>query len=174
MLRATSPEKVTTFLTGGLLLFGAMGCANRNWSDWAKVQSLKAETRTEVQLHEDAAIQENRKIKGRLLGVSDDSLTLRLKDGQQRTIRKQDVHRVGIRKPFWRWELLWGTLSITAGYVGGAYLWGDVPTGYSLLGIAGGILGAEAWGQVRMCKIYQAAPNSKSLNGNRQAGTAND
>ena len=111
MLLATSPGRVKTFLAGGLLLFGVIACANRDWSDWANVQALTAESRTEGQLHKDAVPQGKRKIKGLLHAVTDDSITLRLKDGQRRSLRKQEVHRVSIREPFSKWRLFWGTLA---------------------------------------------------------------
>ena len=93
MLLTTSPGKLRAVLSVGLLLFGAMACANRDWSDWTKVQALTADTRTEVQLHKDAVTRQNRKIKGRLYAVTDDSITLRLKDGQRPTLKKQDIIR---------------------------------------------------------------------------------
>ena len=168
MLLATSPERVKTFLAGGLLLFGAIACANRDWSDWANVQALTAESRTEVQLHKDAVPQGKRKIKGLLHAVTDDSITLRLKDGQRRSLRKQEVHRVSIREPFSKWRLFWGTLTRTAGYIGGCYLWGDGPTGESLLIGIPAAIGTETWWQLQMWKVYQADPHQSRQPATRQ------
>ena len=172
MLVATSPGKVKTILAGGLLLVGTTACANRNWSDWAKVQALTAETRTEVQLHKEVVPQGNRKIRGRLHAVTDDSITLRLKDGQRRTLEKQDIHKVLNRAPFSKGRLLLGALSSTAGYLLGNYLVGtDITGGRALFGLSTGF-GVEALCQMRMWKVYQA-PTPTSPKGNRQAGTRN-
>ena len=165
--------KVKTVLAGGLLLFGATACANRDWSDWAKVQALAVETRTEVQLHKEVVPQGNRKVKGRLHAVTDDSITLQLKDGQQRTLRKQEVHRVGIRKPISKWKLILGTLARTTGYIGGCYIWGDGPSGELLLIVIPAATGVEIWSQMQMWKVYEAGPSAKSPTGNRHAGTRN-
>ena len=168
MLFTTSRGKVKTVLLGGLLLLGAMACANRDWSDWARVQALTADTGTEVQLHKDSVPQGNRKIKGRLHEVTTDFITLRLKDGQRRTLEKQDVHRVLTREPFSKWRLFLGTLARTAGYIGGCYLWGDGPTGESLLIGIPAAIGSETWWQLQMWKVYQADPHQSRQPATRQ------
>lgn len=166
MLFTASRGRLKAFFLGGLLLFGVTACANRDWSDWSRVQAVEAETRTEVQLHEDAAPWDDRKIKGRLHSVTDDSITLQLKDGQERTVRKQDVHRIGVRKPFSKLKLLLGTLT-TVGEL--FYLVADEPNAEFLaLAIPTGV-GLETWKQLQMWKVYEAGSHQSD-----QQGTSND
>ena len=63
-------------------------------ADWSGVQAVPHNRKTEVQLYKDEASQGNRKIKGRFDSATADSITLRLKDGQTRTIEKQAVSKV--------------------------------------------------------------------------------
>lgn len=177
MLFTASAGKVKAVLSGGLLLFGATACANRDWSDWAKLQTLKENTRTEVQLQKNATNQEDLKIKGSLHAVTEDSITLRLRDGRRRTLDRQDVHRVRIRMPFSKRDLLWSTLAATAGYIGGSYLWGDGHDRITRISLLIGIpatLGTEIAWQIRMRKVYEVVPTPKSQEGNWQVGTTND
>ena len=171
------PGQIKIILPGAVLLVGLTACATRGWSDWATVQSLTAKNITEVQVHKDAAPQGSRKIKGHVDSVTDDSITLQLKDGQKRTLDKQDIHRVLTRKPFSKTEML-KTMAATslgggAGYVLGGYMFGNGdfrPFLYSLpiaLGVSGLV-------QLKMVRIYEAAPNSKNPRENRQAGNSND
>ena len=62
--------------------------------DWSKVQAVPPQTKTEVQLYKDDAPQGSRKIKGRFDSATDGSITLKLKDGQSRTLQKQAVRKV--------------------------------------------------------------------------------
>lgn len=166
MLFTASRGRLKAFFSGGLLLLGVTACANRDWSDWSRVQAVQAETRTEVQLHEDAAPWDDRKIKGRLHSVTDDSITLQLKDGRQRTVRKQDVQRVGIRKPFSKLKLLLRTLA-TIGEL--SYLAADGPNAEFLaITIPTGI-GLETWKQLQMRRVYEAGPHQSD-----QRDTGND
>ena len=163
MLFTASPGKLKAVLSAGLLLFGVTACANRDWSDWSRVQAVKAETRTEVQLHEDAAPWDDRKIKGRLHSVTDDSITLQLKDGRQRTVHKHDVHRVDIRKPFSKLKLLLRTLA-TIGEL--SYLVSDGPNSEFLaLTIPTGV-GLEIWKQRQMRTVYEAGSHESDQQGN--------
>ena len=53
-----------------------------------------------MQLYKDEVPQGSRKIKGRFDSATDGSITLRLKDGQTRTLEKSDVRKVLTRRPF--------------------------------------------------------------------------
>ena len=164
------PGHVKIILPGAVLLVGLTACATR---DWAAVQALTGERITEVQLHEDVAPQENRKIKGRLDSVTDDSITLRLQDGQRRTFDKQDIHRVLTRRPFSKRTVLMSTLGGVAGYLLGGYIWGNDsyrPLFY-LLPIN---IGTSTLAQLTMLRIYEAAATPTSPTGNKQGGTTHD
>ncbi|MCY3775149.1 MAG: hypothetical protein OXH11_04135 [Candidatus Aminicenantes bacterium] len=170
----TTPRGLVRFILPGAVLFaGLTACATR--SDWAAVQGLRAKNITEVQLHKDTAPQGNRKIKGRLDSVTDDSITLRLKDGQRHTFEKQDIHRVLTRRPFRKRTVLLGTLGSVAGYLLGTAIWGNDsghgPFFYYALPMS---FGVSALAQLPMLKIYEAAHYPKIPRGDRQAGTSND
>ena len=92
----------TTASVVALLLFLSIlpGCAARHMLDWSRVQTVSPNTKTEVQLYKDVAPQGSRKIKGRFDSATTDSLTLKLKDGQTRTLEKSAVGKVLTRRPF--------------------------------------------------------------------------
>ena len=84
-------------------------------ADWARVQAVARDTKTQVRLYQDAALRENLRVKGRFASATADSITLVLKDGQTRTISKTSVRKVLIPRPFaQRWQG-WVALGITFG-----------------------------------------------------------
>ena len=92
-----------TTATGlALLLFLSLlpACAARHMPDWSRVQAVPPKTKTDVHLYKDEAPQGSRKIKGRFDSAAADSITLKLKDGQTRTLEKQAVRKVLTRRPF--------------------------------------------------------------------------
>ena len=86
--------------------------------DWSRVQAVPPKTKTDVHLYKDEAHQGSRKIKGRFDSAAADSITLKLKDGQTRTLEKQAVRKVLTRRPFSKrwpgWVALGVTLTILA------------------------------------------------------------
>ena len=111
-----------TMATGlALLLFLSLlsGCTARHMPDnWSRVQAVPRETRTVVRLYKDKAPRESRKIRGRFHSVAADSITLKLKDGQMRTLEKQDVRKVRIHRPYLhRWPG-WAALGVGGLIVG--------------------------------------------------------
>ena len=101
-----------------LLLFLLPSCAARHTPDWSRVQAVPPKTKTDVHLYKDEAHQGSRKIKGRFDSAAADSITLKLKDGQTRTLEKSDVRKVLTRRPFSKrwpgWIALGVTLTILA------------------------------------------------------------
>ena len=75
-------------------------CAARHMPDWSRVQAVPPKTKTDVHLYKDEAHQGSRKIKGRFDSAAADSITLKLKDGQTRTLEKSAVRKVLTRRPF--------------------------------------------------------------------------
>ena len=100
-----------------LLPFILPACAARHMPDWSRVQVVPLQTKTEVQLYKDEAHQGSRKVKGRFDSAAADSITLKLRDGQTRTLEKQAVRKVLTRRPFSKrwpgWVALGVTLAIT-------------------------------------------------------------
>ena len=80
-------------------------------ADWTRVQALPHHRRTTVLLYQDEAPKGNEKIKGRFVSATDDSITLRLRDGQTRTVGKQVVHKVLTRRPFGKRKPGWFALA---------------------------------------------------------------
>ena len=68
--------------------------------NWSRVQAVPPKTKTDVHLYKDEAHQGSRKIKGRFDSAAADSITLKLKDGQTRTLEKSAVRKVLTRRPF--------------------------------------------------------------------------
>ena len=69
-------------------------------ADWSRVQAVSHNAKIAVRLYEDVASQRHRKITGRFDSATADSITLRFKDGQTRTIEKGAVRKVLIYRPF--------------------------------------------------------------------------
>ena len=98
---------VATGLVPLLLLVSVPGCVARHMPDWSKVQSVAPDTKTEVQLYKEGTSQRSRKIQGRLLSATSDSMTLKFKDGQIGTFQKKKIRKVlaqrelGKRWPGW-------------------------------------------------------------------------
>ena len=87
--------------------------------DWSRVQAVKPEARTTVLLYKYQAPRGRRKIKGRFLSATEDSLTLTLKDGQKRTFSKWAVRKVLTRRPIGKRYQAWITLGVSAFFASG-------------------------------------------------------
>ena len=77
--------------------------------DWSRVQIVRPGTRTTVLLYKDRAPRGQRKFSGRFHSATADSVTLLLPGGQTRTLPKQDVRKVKIRRPFKKRYQGWAT-----------------------------------------------------------------
>ena len=97
-----------------LLLFLSLlpPCTAKHMPDWSRVQAVPPKTKTDVHLYKDEVPQGSRKIKGRFDSATDGSITLRLKDGQTRTLEKQAVRKVLTRRPFSKRWPGWVALAI--------------------------------------------------------------
>lgn len=82
-----------------LLLVGLSGCAARHLPDWSWVQDVPPDTKTEVQLYKDKAIHGVQKFKGRFIAATNNSVTLNLKNGQDKIFQRESVRRVRIPRP---------------------------------------------------------------------------
>ncbi len=97
MARTVGVMLVLTLLLSG----GAPEAAAGLWvkRDWSRVQIVTPGTRTTVLLYKDRAPRGQRKIKGVFYSARAESVTLLLPNGQTRTLRKQDVRKVLVRRP---------------------------------------------------------------------------
>ena len=111
LFRKTTARALALLLSLSLL----PACAARHMPDWSRVQAVPFQTKTEVQLYKDDAPQGSRKIKGRFESSTDGSITLKLKDGQTRTLEKQAVRKVLTRRPFSKRWPGWVALGVTFG-----------------------------------------------------------
>ena len=136
-------------------------CAARHTPDWSRVQAVSPKTKTEVQLYKDEVPQGSRKIKGRFDSATDGSITLRLKDGQTRTLEKQAVRKVLTRRPFSKRKPGWIALGVTLGIL--ALKWTDhhpisTPQAHAVFTLP--IAGAFFYGS-RMKGIYEVPPKHR-------------
>ena len=97
MARTVGVMLVLTLLLSG----GAPEAAAGLWvrRDWSRVQIVTPGTRTTVLLYKDRAPRGQRKIKGVFYSAQAESVTLLLPNGQTRTLLKQDVRKVLVRRP---------------------------------------------------------------------------
>ena len=109
LFRKTTASALALLLSLSLL----PSCAARHMPDWSRVQAVPPKTKTEVQLYK--ASKGSRKVKGHLHSATTDSITLRLKDGQTRTLEKQAVRKVLTRRPFSKRWPGWVALGVTFG-----------------------------------------------------------
>ena len=113
-LRKTTAVGLVTLL----LLASVPGCTARHLPDWSTVQAVKPGTKTEVQLYEDELLLgHSDKIKGRFHSVTDDSVTLQIKNKHTETFKKINVRKVLRYRPFWRRTPAWATLLASAAAV---------------------------------------------------------
>ena len=91
-------------------------------ADWARVQAVPHNTKTQVRLYQDAAPRRGRRIKGRFRSATANSISLVLEDGQTRSVRKQAVRKVLTYRPFGKrwpgWVALGATLLYLEGLLG--------------------------------------------------------
>ena len=142
-------------------------------ADWSRVQVVPHNAKTEVTLYQDAAPQENRRIRGRFDSATTDTITLWLKDGQTRTFPKSDVRKVRIPRPFSKRWPGWITLAASVLAAELFRLWvQDLPASYAALnlGIAAGAT-AVVFVNSEMGTIYDVPPGYRSLpQGDQQPG----
>ena len=145
-------------------------------ADWSRVQAVPHHRRTVVRLYQDAARPESRRIKGRFVSATAESITLVLKDGQTRTTQKQAVRKVLISRPFSKrkpgWitagvaSLMWGVL-FALDTSGGAEP-GEVP---QMLSLGIGVPTLIAFLVGKRGAIYNVPPKNLPLSqGDKQPG----
>ena len=151
-----------------VVLAGLPSCALQPRTDWSRVQAVPPLEKTEVRLYKDAAPQESRRIKGRFQSATADSITLVLKDGQTRTVKKQDVRRILAYRPYVeRWPG-WVATGITALIFG--LPWDSGNGRFLLIPLVGGgfFLGSE------MGPIYNVPQKHRTRPlGDKQSGDQN-
>jgi len=97
------------------LAFLLSSCAARHMPNWSEVQGMASDTTVEVQLYDDKAVRGGQKIKGRFNSATANSVTLRLKDGQTRTLEKSAVRKVLTLRPLKKRWPGWVALGVTFG-----------------------------------------------------------
>ena len=108
----------------------------RTLSDWSRIEAVPVGTKTEVQLYDDEAPPDSRRVTGRFHAATADTLTLTLEDltatsSSTRTLVKSAVHSVSVRRPIRKRSLGWsilvaGTAILTLSFTssGDLQLWG--------------------------------------------------
>ena len=130
--------------------------------DWSRVQAVPPKTKTDVHLYKDEAPQGSQKIQGRFDSATTGSLTLRLKDGQTRTMEKSAVRKVLTRRPFAKRKPGWIALGVTLGIL--SLKWTDhkpisTPQAHAVFTLP--IAGAFFYGS-RMGGIYEVPPKHRT------------
>ena len=148
----------TGLVVSVLLLTVLPGCTARHMPDWSRVQAVSPQTKTHVRLYS------NQKVQGRFHSAADDSLTLTLRDGQERTLPKQSVHKVFTRRAWWEGLPGWVALGVSVPLVV-VFLKPSTdltPSGKILVpGLATGITAAAFYGS-RTGLIYKVPPKHRT------------
>ena len=163
-----------------LLLASVPACGG--WSvdpmpTWPRVQGVKPGTKTEVQLYKDKAPQGRKKIKGRFLSATEDSVTLELTerihtDPRTRTFQKSDVRKVLTHRPIVKRWPGWAAMLFSTGVVTLVPLSGDYTRGEMFLPalILSIPISIPYFIGSRMGRIYEVPPEHRDLP--RAAGPA--
>ena len=85
--------------------------AARTLSDWSRIEAVPVGTRTEVQLYDDEAPSDSRRVTGRFHAATADTITLTMDDSSTRTLARSVVHIVSIRRPIRERSLGWSILA---------------------------------------------------------------
>ena len=139
-------------------------------SEWARVEAVPVGTQTVVQLHDDEAPPNNRRVTGRLHAATADTLTLTLDERtvtlSTHTVAKSAVHSVSIRRPIRKRSLGWsilvaGTAILTLSFTssGDLQLWGAGLFGASYAAPASLI----GFSLQRRQRIYEVPPEASRL-----------
>ena len=157
-IKATLFKKtMASGLVVSVLLTVLPGCTARRLPDWSKVQAVSPQTKTSVRLYT------NQKVQGSFHSATDDSVTLTLRDGQQRTLPKQSVHKVFTRRAWWEGLPGWVVLAASAPLIG-LTLTRPYASESSLVylpPLAAGIAAAAFYGS-RMGVIYKVSPKHRT------------
>ncbi len=130
-----------------MLLTVLPGCTARHMPDWSRVQAVSPQTKTHVRLSS------NQKVQGSFHSAADDSLTLTLRDGQERTLPKQSVHKVFTRRAWWEGLPGWIVVAATASLAGWYYVPSE-PNQAIAYAELGGIIAAVTFYRSRTNMIY--------------------
>ena len=144
----------TGLVVSVLLLTVLPGCTARHMPDWSRVQAVSPQTKTHVRLYG------NRKVQGRFRSAADDSLTLTLRDGQERTLPKQSVHKVVTRRAWWEGLPGWIVVAATASLAGWAYT--AIPEATIPYAEIGGVIAAVTFYRSRTVVIYKVPPQHRT------------
>ncbi len=140
-------ETMATGLVVSVLLLAVLpGCTARHMPDWSRVQAVSPQTKTHVRLYS------NQKVRGSFHSAADDSLTLTRRDGQQRTLPKQSVHKVLTRRAWWEGLPGWIVVAATASLAGWAYT--AIPEATIPYAEIGGVIAAVTFYRSRTVVIY--------------------
>ena len=101
--------------------------ANRTLSDWSRIEAVPVGTQTVVQLYDDEAPSDSRRVTGRFHAATADTITLTMDDSSTRTLARSVVHIVSIRRPIRERSLGWsilaaGTVVLAATFASGGDL----------------------------------------------------
>ena len=124
LLVVTSVPGCATLPHRGSVRVGAaeLQPAEQSLPGWARVEAVRVGTPIKVQLHDADSSRGSRTLQGRFHAATADTLTVTLDDGQMRTLEKQAVHVVHIRRPIRERHMGWipfvGVLLATAAGVG--------------------------------------------------------
>ena len=140
--------------------YQSLRLARAKRSDWSRVQAVPHNRDTLVRLYQDAVPREKSKIRGRFVSATADSITLRLKDGQTRTVQKTTVRKVLTYRPFvkrWQgWIALGATSLFCIAAVGS---WDFVKTTYLAIPLVSAPVFFGLW----QGTIYDVPPKYRTL-----------
>ena len=114
-----------------------LGKERLNRSDWSNVQNIAPGRQVRITLLDKQIPWESRRLRGVFASADESTVSAVLPDGSTRTLEKQAVRRVAVRRPLFKRRAAWITTGIVAGLmqalvvrpmVGDDWKWGGATT----------------------------------------------
>lgn len=114
-----------------------LGKERLNRSDWSNVQNIAPGGHVRITLLDRQVPRESRRLRGVFASADESSISAVLADGSTRTLEKQAVRRVAVRRPLLKRRSAWITTGVVAGLmqalvvrpmVGDDWRWGGATT----------------------------------------------
>ena len=141
ILRGMRNRRFRKTMAGGLvpllLLVVLPGCVARHMPDWEKLENIRDNAITRVELYEDNTLGDgSTKYTGQFYGASSRSMTIVSTDGTSQTFQRPDIRKVLVERDFGKRWAGWAALGLGLALCSGFLSDDFAPSAQVLFGIA--------------------------------------
>ncbi len=156
-------KTTATGMAALLLLASLPGCVARHMPDWEKVENIRDNTVTRVELYEDNSLGAGpTKHKGQFYGASSRSMTIVSTDGTSQTFQRPDIRNVLVERDFGKRWAGWVALGLGFALCSGFLSDDFAPSAQVLFGIALPVaVSIPFFMGSKMGGIYEVPPNHR-------------